>query len=402
MVLDDASSELTTFNTMFERFKWRRCPFGIISAQDEYQRQMEEAFEGLGLGLIVDDIAGVGTKKEDHDMQLKAVLQRAREKGVKFNQDKCVFNATAIPYFGHLLTTEGVKPDPNKTKAIAETPEPRNKEELQTLLWMFNYLSRYIPNLSSLNQPLRDLGKAKDFVWTKKHSDACQTIRKSYFNTHCQEVEIIVDASQHGLGAQLLVRDKTLACGSRSLNDTEQRYSQIKKELLGIVFACKQFHQYIFGRKVSVIKDHKPLENILRKPISKAPPTLQRMMLAIHPYDLRFTYRQEIPVADTLSRLHMENTDPEEDLQTELHVHNVMKHIPMKDQMVQSIADRTKYNPKMQVLADTIKKGWPEHKKQCPDEMQEYWNYRNKLAAYKGILLKGDRIVNRGVCAKKS
>ena len=88
MVLDDASSELTTSNTMFGRFKWRRYPFRIISAQDEYQRQMEEAFEGLGMGLIVDDIAGVGTSKKNHDMQLRAVLQRAREKGVKFNGDK--------------------------------------------------------------------------------------------------------------------------------------------------------------------------------------------------------------------------------------------------------------------------------------------------------------------------
>ncbi|KAK2724052.1 hypothetical protein QYM36_002412, partial [Artemia franciscana] len=310
---------------MFGRFKWRRYPFGIISAQDEYQYRMEEAFEGLGLGRIVDDIADIGTSKEDHDMQLKAVLQRAREKVFKFNRDKCVFNATAIPYFGHLLTMESVKPDLNKTKAIAKMPEPRNKEELQTLLGMFNYLSRYIPNLSSQNQPLRELGKAKDF-----------------------EVEVIVDASQHGLGAQLLVEDETVACGSRSLSDTEQRCSKIEKELLGIVFACKHFHQYIFGRKVFVITDHKPLENIKRKPISKAQPRLQRMMQAIQRYDLRFTYRsgQEITVADTLSRLHMENTDPEEDLQAELHVHNVMKHIPIKDQMVQSIEDSTKHVPK--------------------------------------------------------
>ncbi|KAK2706617.1 hypothetical protein QYM36_016593 [Artemia franciscana] len=230
---------------------------------------MAEAFEGLGLGPIVDDIAGVGTSKENHDMQLKAVLQRAREKGVKFNQDKCVFNATAISYFGQLLTTEGVKPDPNKTKEVAEMLEPTNKEELQTLLGMFNYLSRYIPNLFSLNQPLRELGKPKDFVWTKKHSDACQTISKSlcehlsYFDTHYQEVEIIVDASQHGLGAELLVKDETVACGSRSLSDTDKDTLKLRKN-----------------------------------------------------YSASFTYRpgQEIPVADTLSRLHMENTDPEEDL----------------------------------------------------------------------------------------
>ncbi|KAK2707571.1 hypothetical protein QYM36_015318 [Artemia franciscana] len=122
-------------------------------------------------------------------------------------------------------------------------------------------------------------------------------------------------------------------------------------------------------------------------------------MLAIQPYNFRFTYRpgQKIPMADTLSCLHMENTDPEEDLQDELHVHNLMKHIPIKDQMVQSITDSTKHGPKMQVLANTIKrKGWPEHKKQCPAEIQEYWNYRNKLAAYQGILLKGDQIIILG------
>ncbi|KAK2715885.1 hypothetical protein QYM36_010452 [Artemia franciscana] len=152
---------------MFGRFKWRRYPFGIISAQDEYQCWMEEAFEGLGLGLIVDDIAGIETSKEDHDMQLKAILQRAREKGVKFIQDKCVFNATAIPYFGHLLTMEGVKPDPNKTKAISEMLEPRNKEELQMLLGMFNYLSRYIPNLSRVLELQKQTGKKRTGILLK-------------------------------------------------------------------------------------------------------------------------------------------------------------------------------------------------------------------------------------------
>ena len=72
MVLDAASPELTKFHTMFGRFKWRRHPLGMISAQDEYQYQMEEAFEGLGLGQIVDDIAHVGTSKEI--MQMRVVL----------------------------------------------------------------------------------------------------------------------------------------------------------------------------------------------------------------------------------------------------------------------------------------------------------------------------------------
>jgi len=81
---------------------------------------------------------------------------------------------------------------------------------------------------------------------------------------------------------------------------------------------CKHSHQYLFGGKFSVITDHKPLENILRKPISKAPPRLQWIMIAIQAYDPRFTYKagKEIPVANAPSRLHMENTDPEKELKS--------------------------------------------------------------------------------------
>ncbi|KAK2720668.1 hypothetical protein QYM36_004526 [Artemia franciscana] len=75
---------------------------------------MEEAFEGIDIGLIIDNIAGMGATNENHDRKLAEVLLRAKEKGVKFNRDKCIFDDTSIPYFGHILT-EGVKPDPNKT-----------------------------------------------------------------------------------------------------------------------------------------------------------------------------------------------------------------------------------------------------------------------------------------------
>lgn len=84
------------------------------------------------------------------------------------------------------------------------------------------------------------------------------------------------------------------------------------------------------------------------------------------------------------------HTDPEEELQAELHVQNFFKSIPIKDQMVQNISNSSKHDKEMNVLDETIKNGWPEHKKQCPTEFQEYWNYRNELVTHHGILLKGD------------
>ncbi|KAK2707859.1 hypothetical protein QYM36_015514 [Artemia franciscana] len=113
--------------------------------------KIKGSFEGLDIGLIIDDIAGRVKDEEDHDAKLRMVLQHAREKGVRFNQEKCIFDAESIPYFGHLLTTKGIKADPQKRKAITNMPAPGS--QLQVLLCMYSYLARYIPNLSTINHP---------------------------------------------------------------------------------------------------------------------------------------------------------------------------------------------------------------------------------------------------------
>ncbi|KAK2714223.1 hypothetical protein QYM36_008703 [Artemia franciscana] len=78
MMLNDESSDLTTFNTIYGHYKFKRYPFGLNSAQDDFQRKMEEAFENLNLGLIVNDIVICGANDSEHDERLKAVLERAR------------------------------------------------------------------------------------------------------------------------------------------------------------------------------------------------------------------------------------------------------------------------------------------------------------------------------------
>ncbi|KAK2715597.1 hypothetical protein QYM36_010243 [Artemia franciscana] len=111
-------------------------------------------------------------------------------------------------------------------------PAPRNQEELQTLLGKYNYLSRYIPNLATLNKPLRDLSKQQKFEWNTSHEEAKRGIQNAisknlfYFDPEAKEIEVITDASQ------LSTDRATIALASRSLSETEQRYSQIEKEML--------------------------------------------------------------------------------------------------------------------------------------------------------------------------
>lgn len=91
---------------------------------------------------------------------------------------------------------------------------------------------------------------------------------------------------------------------SRAHTDTEKRYAEIEKELLGIVFATKRSHQYVYARLVIVQSDHKPLEVIMHKMLNQAPAGLQGMLLQLQQYDVNVTYTpgRLMHIADTLSR----------------------------------------------------------------------------------------------------
>ncbi|KAK3701094.1 hypothetical protein QZH41_004873 [Actinostola sp. cb2023] len=121
--LDEESSYYTTFNSPFGRYRFCRLPFGLICAQDVFQKKVDETFGDLtGVTGIADDIVVVGFKEDgsDHDTNLQAVMERARSTGLKFNPDKCVIKSTSIPFYGHILSANGLKVDPSKTVELAE------------------------------------------------------------------------------------------------------------------------------------------------------------------------------------------------------------------------------------------------------------------------------------------
>lgn len=101
------------------------------------------------------------------------------------------------------------------------------------------------------------------------------------FYDPAKKLVLQTDASKSGLGAALLQDGKPLAYASRALTSTEERYAQIEKEALSIVFGLERFHQYTFGRTTIVENDHKPIEAIVKKPLHRAPKRLQGMLMQI-------------------------------------------------------------------------------------------------------------------------
>ena len=176
--LDDESSKLTTFPTPWGRFRWLRMPFGISPAPEEFQRRHKEAIEGLdGVRTVADDIivSDVGDTKDadlrDHDTKFQNLLERCCQKHITLNKDKLKFKLRELSYVGHVISAEGLKPDPAKVEAILGILSPSDKQGVRRFMGMVNL---FAPGLSELTNPIRDLLKEDiEFLWNESVHGEC-------------------------------------------------------------------------------------------------------------------------------------------------------------------------------------------------------------------------------------
>ena len=267
---------------------------------------------------------------------------------------------------------------------------------------MVNYLSKFTPSLREATAPLRSpVRKDSEFLWNCAQEAAFEKMKTliassrilNYFDAN-KSVTLEVDTSKHGPGTVFLQNDKPVAYASKSLMPSEQDYAQIGKGVYAIAFGTEQFHQYTYGRPVEVITDHKSLEAILRKPLSVAPPWLQRMMLHLQKYEMNVLYKpgKNIPGADTLSRLHLKDTNDTQEA-FDAQVHALMTSLPVSDNKISELQNCTKENPDLQQFITIILIGWPAKKNWCPKSVLPYRNYRDVLTVMNGLVFKGERIV---------
>ena len=204
---------------------------------------MQFAFEGIeGAEVIYDDLLVWGRDEESHDGALRNVLERAREKGVKLKKQKCEIKIPEVVYIGDKITKDGIKPDETKIEAILNLPTPQNKKDVECLLGMVTYLSKFIPNMSTLTEPLRALLKREvHWHWEDQQENALNEVKKvltskpvlCYYDVN-KPVKLSVDASQSGLGAVLLQNDQPVAYRPQNLRPIA------RKDM------CSRGHNYIF------------------------------------------------------------------------------------------------------------------------------------------------------------
>ena len=407
--LDSESSHLTTFSTPAGRYRFLRLPFGCNVSSEIFQKKLFEAIGDLpGVLCVADDIMlyGVGSTEidalVDHDKKLLALLQRCQEIGIRLNKDKVSLRQKSVCFLGHLVTAGGLKPDPEKVRAIADMPPPTDLAGVQRVNGFTNYLAKFLPQLSDVMEPIRQLTR-KDvpWNWSNPQQTAFEKMQHLVKNAPClkyfdSSVPLVVqcDASEKGLGAALLQNGQPICYASRALTDVETRYAQIEKEMLAIVFSLERFHQYTFARHVTVHSDHKPLESILKKPLYKAPRRLQGMLMRLQRYEVHVIYKpgKLMYLADTLSRAFpAPNGDPSP--QEDLEQINMVKYLPISDHRLTEIRESTARDESLQLLKDVILNGWPEDRSSLPIQVHPYFPYRDELTVQDGLIFRGERVV---------
>lgn len=401
--LTQKSSKLTTFITPFGRYRFKRLPFGIKIAPEVFHKTFCRVFEDIkNVFIYIDDLIIIAKSKKEHDDIFRKVLDRALSIGIKFNKQKSQIAVNEVKFLGHIFSEKGIQIDKNKIKAIENMEEPKNKKDLERFLGMMTYVQKFVPNMSQLAVPLRELLKKDcNWYWGETQTKAYNVLKCAltsepllqYFDPN-KKCTISVDASKDGLGAVLLQNDYPVAYASKTLNDTQKQYAQIEKELLAILYGCERFKQYIYGKNINIESDHKPLEAIFKKPLDKTPARLQRMRIKLMAYDLNIIYKpgKFLKIADTLSRAHIKDNIDLCESEIELHVNMVIKKLNITENKLMKFREEIKKDTVLQMVLEYVKHGWPT-KNKIPDIVKKYLTFSEELFEKDGLLFKGQCLV---------
>ena len=182
-------------------------------------------------------------------------------------------------------------------------------------------------------------------------------------------VKMQMDASKSGLEACILQDGHPIAYASRSLIQAEEHYAQIEKEFLAVVFGCKSFNHYVYGRPVDVMSDHKPLSSITKKPLVSSSPRLQHLLLRLQKHEVNITYvpGKHMHVADTLSIAYLNEQPPGADLTNDMEVmvHSLIANLPMTQEKLAQMKSATAQDEDLQMLSKIVKDGCPSIEGNC-------------------------------------
>ncbi|KAL5516223.1 hypothetical protein EMCRGX_G001504 [Ephydatia muelleri] len=318
--IEEDDKEKTAFSTEKGHFEFNVMPFGLTNAPATFQRLMECILAGLTgeqCLIYIDDIIVFSASFPEHLERLTNVFLKLQDAGLKLKTEKCKFVQKAVKYLGHVVSAEGICPDPAKTEVVVSYPVPTSAKEVKQFMGLCNYYRRFVKDYSKIAAPLFKLlskENAKFFAWNSASQNAFEELKSRLVSPPIlaypdfkQPFLLHTDASDAAIGAVLSQvqggTERVIAYWSRKLQKAERNYSTTEREALAVVVSLKEFYPYVYGFPCKLITDHNPLTSL--KGIKDVGGRLTRWLLFLQQFKLDFQYKpgRLHTNADTLSRI---------------------------------------------------------------------------------------------------
>lgn len=344
--MKESDIEKTAFSTGYGHYEFTRMPFGLKNSPSTFQRLMNTVLTGLqGLECFVylDDIVIYASSIEEHSRKLKLIFSKLRENTLLLQPDKCEFMRHEVAYLGHMISENGVTPNPEKIKAVSEYPVPKDPKGIKQFLGLIGYYRRFIKDFSHIAKPLTSLLK-KDvpFVWTDSQQSAFEKFKSILTSKPILQYPdfnkpfiLTTDASNVAISGILsqgeIGKDLPVAYASRTLNKAETNYSTTEKELLAIVWSVNHYRPYLFGRSFLILTDHRSLTWLFNCKNPNSRLLRWRLKLEEYEYEIKYKPGRINANADALSRnpvLTIQNKNAEETYENFIRYHYESTKIP--------------------------------------------------------------------------
>ena len=174
--------EKTAFTTRFGTYEFNVMPFGLCNAPATFQRLMDRIYKDIAWRFVVvylDDTIIYSRTFEDHLKHLREVFTRIRKAGLRLNLEKCKFWMQRLPFLGHIVTPQGIAPDPSKVDAVQKLSPPKTVTQLRSFLGLAGYYRRFIQSFSEKAKPLHKLlEKEQPYKWKDNQQEAFDTLKQ--------------------------------------------------------------------------------------------------------------------------------------------------------------------------------------------------------------------------------
>ena len=338
--LTKASQELTAFRTPDGLYMYKRLPMGLKTASAVFSRYIDSVLGELkwdSILVYIDDLLIATPTFDEHINLMEKVFARLDAANLTLGAKKCALAQAQVSFLGHIVSQDGLAPDPKKVKAVSELSLPQSQADLHSALGLMGYYRKFILNYAAITEPLRKKLAAKwekdgSTKWTHDEEEAFYKIRdaltKSPILAHpnwSHPFEVHTDASHKGLGAVLCQKidnkEHVIAYASRAVTKTEIPYSTWELECLAMIWATRLFRMYLQNTTFKIFTDSKAAKALLENNDSGAGGRLLRWRLALTEFDFTVHHRAgtKNANADALSRLYIKLDDPYDEGPTRLH-----------------------------------------------------------------------------------